>query len=314
MTGSGDLSGYLGAELLGQLGDAVTVVGPDWRYAYVSTSAAAILGRDAAECVGQSVRDLLPEVVGTPQHAVVVRAMEQRTRETFSWHLEGVGRWYEQHVLPVGDGLVIYLLDISDRMAEVDRAEQLAAAGEALAGAVSLEEVDAALLVHVHDLVEALAGSLLLADEERGLMHAVGWVGGVQGWTDFPVDLCTPSTTVHRTGEPVFVESLADARERSPAIVPELERLGGGPVAALPLVSAGLRLGGVVAGLPGGPGAVRGRPAVPRHRRGDGGAGPAAGPAARRGAAGDGAAPAVSAAAQPGQRAGAGHRRPLRRR
>ena len=247
MTAPGDLSAYLGPDLLSLLGDAVTVIAGDWRYVYVSPAAAQIIGRPAEDVVGAHVWDVFPEVVGTAQHAAALRAMEQRTRETFVWRFDTVGRWYEQHALPVGDGLVVYVLDISDRMTEVSRAEHLAAAGEALAGAVSLEQVNEAIVVHVHRLVEASGGSIILADPERDVMRALGWAGVDDGvvasWTEFPMHARTPSATAHRTGEPVFVDSLEDARQRFPPIAPELERLGGGAVAALPLVSAGVRLG-----------------------------------------------------------------------
>jgi serine phosphatase RsbU (regulator of sigma subunit) len=75
-------------------------------------------------------------------------------------------------------------------------------------------------------------------------MRAVGWSGDVGAeWNQFRSDVVTPSTVAHRTGEPVFVQDLEDARSRFPAIAGTLERIGGGPAAALPLVSAGVRLG-----------------------------------------------------------------------
>lgn len=247
MASSPDLTGYVGVELLPLLGDAVTVLGPDWRYLYVSAAAAEIIGRPPDECVGAVVWDLLPEVVGTPQHAAVVQAMEHRTRETFSWYFDTVDRWYEQHALPVGDGLVVYVLDISERMAEVTRAEHLSAAGDALAGSVSIEEVNRALGTHVLRLVGAAGGSVILADDERQVLRAVGWESledrVVAGFSHFPIDAETPSALAHRTGEPVFVEDLDDAHARFPLVAAELVRLGCGAAAALPLVSAGIRLG-----------------------------------------------------------------------
>lgn len=247
MTGREDLTDYVGPALLPLLGDAVTVIGADWRYRWVSPQAARIIGRPPQECVGARVWDLFPEVLGTAQHAAVVRAMDQRSRETFSWHFDTVGRWYEQHALPVADGLVVYVLDITDRMAEVTRAEHLAAAGEALAGALDLGQVNQALGAHVLRLVGASGGSIILADDERSTLHAVGWTStgadAVSGWTSFPAATPTPSALAHRTGEPVFVTSLQDARERFPPILSELQRLGCSAAAALPLVSAGVRLG-----------------------------------------------------------------------
>ena len=251
-TAQEDLASYVGPELLPLLGDAVTVIGPDWRYRYVSPAAARIIGRPPQECAGAYVWELFPEVVGTPQHAAIERAMAARTREVFLWRFDTVGRWYEQHALPAGDGLVVYVLDVTDRMAEVERAEHLAAAGEALAGAVSLPEVNTALATHVHRLVDALTGSIVLADEERSLMRAVGWSADLPDWQQYPDDLVTPSIEAHRTGVPVFVAHLDDARARFPVIARDLERLGADAVAALPLVSAGVRLGAWVLVFPAG--------------------------------------------------------------
>ncbi len=53
------------AELLEQLGDAVTVIGPDWRYRFVSRRAAVVIGRPVEELVGAAVWEVFPEVVGT---------------------------------------------------------------------------------------------------------------------------------------------------------------------------------------------------------------------------------------------------------
>ncbi|MCW2621779.1 MAG: hypothetical protein JWL64_1381 [Frankiales bacterium] len=254
MTSAEDLTRYLGVELLPLLGEAVSILGPDFRYRYLSPAASEFTGLDPEACLGRYVWDVFPEAVGTPQHDTVVRAMEQRTRETFSWHFPVIDRWYEQHALPVGDGLVIYVLDITDRMAEVSRAEHLAAAGEALAGAVSVEEVNEALGQHVNELLRAAAGSIMLADDERDVMRSLGWSGSADGvvtdWTEFPARTLTPSVVAHRTGEPVFVTGVEDIRVRFPDVAEQLERLGGGPAAALPLVSAGVRLGAWVLVFP----------------------------------------------------------------
>ncbi|MFP5219738.1 MAG: SpoIIE family protein phosphatase [Actinomycetes bacterium] len=241
------LADYLVPELLQQLGEAVTVIGPDWRYRYVSPRAAEIIGRPVEECVGAVVWEMFPDVVGTLAHEACVRAMESRTRETLVWWFGTVGRWFEQHALPVADGLVVYVHDITDRLDESLRAEQLTAAGEAIAGAVTVEQVNSALVQHVHPLVGASGGTILLADEERGVMQALGWAGmddqAIAVWSDFPLDTSAPSTTVHRSGDPLFLEGLDAVRSRFPRVADELERNGRVAVATLPLVSAGLRLG-----------------------------------------------------------------------
>jgi PAS domain S-box-containing protein len=157
------LAGYLTTTLLELLGDAVTVISPDWRYLYVSARAAAIIGKPAAEVVGRGVWDVFPEVVGTPQHEAVLRAMRTRQRERVVWFFDSVNGWFEQHALPVADGLVVLVNDITEQRLAEWRAEQLVVLGEALAESGTPAEVNAVVCQHAFPLVGAAGGGLVVA-------------------------------------------------------------------------------------------------------------------------------------------------------
>lgn len=250
MSDHGDLDAFLSPQLLEQMGDAVTVIDRDWRYVYVSAEAARIIGRPAVEVVGQPVWDIFPEVVGTEQYAACLLAMESRTRQRLVWYFDTVDAWYEQLALPVADGLVILVNDITEQQLALHRAEQLVRVGETLARAVSDADVNAAIIAEVLPLIGASGGSILVADKERAVMQAVGWhnmaVGFDRTWGEFPLDVETPSVHAWRTGQPVYVETLAEAYARFPAVAPDLERIGRHTVAAVPLVAAGTTLGALL--------------------------------------------------------------------
>ena len=245
-----ELAPYLTLGLLEQLADAVSVIGPDWCYRYVSRSAAALIGRPAHEAVGQHVWALFPEVVGTPQHEACLRAMQTREPERVTWFFDTVGRWYVQRVVPTGDGLLVLVDDVTEQHRAESRAELLVEVGEALAGALTAERVNAVLVERAFPLIGAVAGTLVLADEERGLLHALGWSGAdrdvEEQWTEYPLSLATPGGSAYLTGVPVFLADLDEVRARFPAVLPTLERLGRHTLAALPLVSAGVRLGALL--------------------------------------------------------------------
>lgn len=252
---SSDVAPFLTPELLESLGDAVTLIDSRWRYVYASARAAEIIGRPVEEVVGRYVWELFPEVVGSPQHQACVRAMEYREREHITWYFELVGRWFEQYAIPTGNGLLILVNDITDQQMIGRRSEQLVAVGEALARAVTPEEVNQALIRDTFPLMGATGGGVLVADDERGIMRSIGWAGMDQvasSWQELPLDLRTPSTRAYNTGEPVYVADIDEARQGYPAIVPALEALGHRMVAALPLTSAGVRLGALMLLFPGG--------------------------------------------------------------
>ena len=247
-----DVSSVAAPELLDQLGDAVTVVGPDWRYRYVSPGAARIIGRPAQEVLGRHVWDeVFPEVVGTPQYDAAVRAMQSRERETLVWFFDTVGRWYSQAAVPVGDGLVFVVTDVTDSQRANQRSELLVQAGEALARATTYREVADAVLTQALTHLGTDAGGLLLVDEERDVVRSLGLVDDdtalVARWSEYPLAKRTPGTDSWRLRTPVHVTGLDDARARYPEIVPDLAATGRQSVSAFPLVSAGERLGVLVA-------------------------------------------------------------------
>jgi len=246
-----DASPLVSTELLEQLGDAVTVVGFDWRYRYVSERAAVIIGRPTAEVVGAHIWDLFPEVVGTPQHAALIRAMEERTAVKIVWFHHPVRRWFEQHAIPTRAGLVIVVDDVTEREEDARRAGQLLTVGNALAQAMSVADVAEVTQRQVLPLLGATGGALTLVDEVDGVARATGRVGWDEGlvrhWAELPLTVPTPSVDAYRSGEPVILEDLGTARRRYPHLVEHLSWVGRVTVAAFPLVSGGARLGALVA-------------------------------------------------------------------
>lgn len=244
------------AELLEQLGDAVAVVGPDWRYRYVSDGAALIIGSPAADVVGRHVwDDVFPEVVGTPQHTAAMRAMTERTRETIVWFSDTVARWYSQLALPVSDGLVFIVTDVTAAMEAAGRSELLLRAGEELAKASTYDDVTAAVLDHVIARMGkgAVTGGVLLVDEQRGLVRSVGLQapeGTRERWSEYPLTLRTPGTDAWRERRPIHVHNLDELAERYPAVVQDFTANGRAATSAYPLISAGTAAGVLVLAYP----------------------------------------------------------------
>lgn len=243
-------------ELFEQLADAVTVVDRSWHYRFVSRGAAAIIGRLPEELVGSYVWDVFPDVVGSAEYDSVQRAMTERVAVRFVWLHEPSRRWLEQHAIPVGDGLVFVVDDVTEREVGIRRSEQLVKVGEALARTTTYGEVRAAVAEFALPSVGASGGGIVLVDHARGVVRALGWEGldaeTSDRWVEFPLDVATPSTEAIRTGSPVWVEGESTARARYPDIAADLTRLGVETVAALPLTIAGDVLGALVLTFPGG--------------------------------------------------------------
>ncbi|MDP9497834.1 MAG: SpoIIE family protein phosphatase [Actinomycetota bacterium] len=246
MRDEGALS-LVSTELLEQLGDAVTVIDHDWRYTYVSRGAAAVIGEPVEELVGRAVWDVFPQVVGTEEHAAALRAMSERTAVKIVWFFDRVGRWFEQHAIPVPAGLVVVVDDVTDREEDARRADQLLALGQAFAEVLTVDEVTAVTQAQVLPLLGAAGGALVLVDEASACCRSTGWSGVSDGfaqrWARYPMEPATPAVDAYRSGQPVVLESLAEARERYPHLADDLVRIGRHTVVAFPLVAGGRRLG-----------------------------------------------------------------------
>lgn len=234
-------------ELLDKLGDAVTMVGRDWVYTYVSPGAARIIGAPADEIVGRNAWDVFPEVVGTPEYDAMIRAMTNGTAEKIVWFFDSVDRWYEQQAIPVTAGLVIVVSDVTDREIVVRRSSQLLEIGEALAGTLTVDDVGRVVGTHALRLVGAVAGTVVLVDPVRELATAVEWTGldrtDAAAWRTFPTHPATPSVDAFRTGEAVTVGGYDEIAARYPHLLDIVRRNGHQSIAAFPLAVAKERLG-----------------------------------------------------------------------
>jgi hypothetical protein len=209
------------------------------------------IGRPVSALVGAPVWEVFPEVVGSAEHAAALRAMSERTAVKIVWFFERVGRRFEQHAIPTSAGLVVVVDDVTEREEEARHCEQLLAIGEVLAQVMTVAEVAAVAQEHALPTLGAAGGALVLVNDAAGLARSTGWTGVnerfAERWSEFPLHRRTPSIGAYRTGRPVVVEDLAAARERYPHLVADLTRIGRHTVAAFPLISAGQRLGALVA-------------------------------------------------------------------
>jgi PAS domain S-box-containing protein len=128
-----------------------------------------------------------------------------------------------------------------------DRARRLQRVAELLAEAVTPQEVLDAILTDGVRAAEAHAGAIGVLGEDGETIELLAQRGYnpdvMSGWTTFPLDAELPMSEVIRTGEPVFIISLAE-RNR---LYPGLSHLGqeGHALVVLPLAVEGSVFGGL---------------------------------------------------------------------
>lgn len=112
-----------------------------WRFTYVNAEAERLLGRPREELLGGSIWDLFPAAAGSDFEINYVQAMDSGVAVVFeAYYPAPLNGWYELRASPSPDGLAVYFLDVTDRVAGRQRAELLATATAALTDTLDLGE------------------------------------------------------------------------------------------------------------------------------------------------------------------------------
>lgn len=103
--------------VLESMTDGFVALDREWRYLYVNRHAGEMLGRDPESLMGGNIWELFPEGVGQPFYHAYHEAMNGGRAVRIEEHYAPWGRWFENRIYPVPDGIAIFFQDISERKA-----------------------------------------------------------------------------------------------------------------------------------------------------------------------------------------------------
>ncbi len=277
MTAGGTAQAGLLMQAVEGMARPLLVLDADWRFAYVNTAGAQVLGRTVDELVGRVVWDEFPEATGSPfewNYRHVAATGEPRTFE--AW-FEPLRIWFQVDVFRTEAGLVVtYDVVTARRAVEVAREEAVAAresaAARAAAAAAEAELVgrhlmllgdistamgsapdpDGAVQRFAEVVVPALGDICLVTVVEDGRRRDIGrahadpaQAAALERYADLRARsnrTNAPVPTSMRDGTPVVIQDLSDAQVEAMVSEEALEAaraLHVGAVAAFPLIARG---------------------------------------------------------------------------
>ncbi|MDT0307519.1 SpoIIE family protein phosphatase [Streptomyces sp. DSM 44917] len=246
---------------LRHMSDGFLAVGGDWRTEFANGTAESLLGSPPG-LVGKPLWDV-PAVRAVP--GLEERAREAAARGTpggFDVRWPDSDRWYHLRLVPVPDGLTLYITDITERRlreaaqrAAADRAALVARLTRHLAEAVTAQDVVTAVADSV--LPPFGAAGLVVFAAENDRLNVVGSVGYPRALLSRvhgrPIAADTPVGEALRTRTPQFVESADAFAARYPGMASGTDERAepGGPGgksawAFLPLTVSGRGIGAAV--------------------------------------------------------------------
>ena len=109
-------------DILESITDAFVALDKNWRYTYVNDQAERVLRRRREELLGNTLWEIIPEIVGTAFEREYRRAAAEQVTVNFEAYRPDLKIWLEAHVYPSDGGISVYLRDITIRKAaEEDR-------------------------------------------------------------------------------------------------------------------------------------------------------------------------------------------------
>lgn len=176
------------ARVMDAMSTAFIFLDPHWRFAFLNGEAERVIGRPRAELIGRVIWEEFPASVGSDFEFHYRHALTTGQPVAFdAYYPEPLNAWYEVRAWPSPDGLAVYFLDVTERRAAQEAAQQaisrarlLARISEELTGTLDSRQAMQSL---AQILTPTLADWCVItvidddrhAGTRRGLGEAVGW-------------------------------------------------------------------------------------------------------------------------------------------
>lgn len=172
------------ADFLEHISDGFVVLDERWRFIHLNLRAERILGRRRKELLGRTVWEEYPDAVGTSWYRQCLRAARDRIQTTFEIDCPALELWAEARTYPRGNGLHVFVRDISERkrvQAALRREAEINASIAQLAGAIlkfsSADKVSELVLSHAQKFTGSRYGFVGYIDPRTGFLVCPAFTG-----------------------------------------------------------------------------------------------------------------------------------------
>lgn len=102
-------------DILSQAAEGFIALDRDWRFRYVNTQAAALIGRTPDAVIGKHIWETVPMLVQRPFYGACQQAIETGSVVRAEEYVEGREQWYECRVYPSEKGISVFFQDVTER-------------------------------------------------------------------------------------------------------------------------------------------------------------------------------------------------------
>lgn len=150
------------SKFINRISEAFISLDHRWTYTFVNDRAGKLTRRSPEELIGQNVWEIFPEAIGSATYDAFHEAMRTQQYVCNEDYYEPLDIWQENHIYPSGDGLSIFIRDISrqKKMEKALEAQEKRVQREMIAASIAAEEKERnAIGKELHDNVNQLLAS-----------------------------------------------------------------------------------------------------------------------------------------------------------
>lgn|GEM_PF-2464314 len=109
------------------INDQFLILDRQWHFIYVNDRVLETTGLEREQLLNRSIWEVFPEVLGTDFERKMRRAVEAGDQDHFEYYHQIKDRWFEHHVYPSAEGMMLLIMEITERKrAEAEREQLLA--------------------------------------------------------------------------------------------------------------------------------------------------------------------------------------------
>jgi PAS domain S-box-containing protein len=205
------------ASILASITDGFFSLDNSWKFGFVNSEGARILGRTRDELFDKAIWDCFPDFSGTPLETALRDSLAHRKETELEHYSAALKNWLSFRIFPRLDGLSVYYRNVTERKSWEQRLLVQYSVSRVLNAGLDLEQTANGLLASIGQNLLWNAGLLWIPNRSRTRLHCISTWQSSDEYLEFRNASCNMQFSrgqglpglVWESGEPAWLPNVA---------------------------------------------------------------------------------------------------------